>query len=952
MRPVGPITQDQLDAQVFTRAVRCSIYDELGTELPIPIETLIEFPKPQTDLDQVTWRLNIGIVATDETIGKVLRGRTIAFWDVFAPGEDLALFTGYLAEVVAPKDWSDGYGRAVYQCTCVGTVGRKWDGRLTRFDWAPTGVNPAVDNESGIAGDWRLKLTGIVKRYRLTMTYTHNATRTTTTGAANSNSVAVTSAAGFGVGDTVYLSNGHRVKKLTIQSIGAAIFFNETISNPATYFPAGSILSKASGPVLLLNFPYFPDLNLESWVKVYKADGTTVMTANTDYKLNRDVDTGIFTFDFITTPGATFTVDMYAVDRWVLLNHRRYLVQDTGTPYMIVPSFYVLSGIAGQSGSERLNDLAYTTVRSDKPHTSTEVWATNPAGIFASSSSPTVDRWINVWINGVEAIGKVLTVDKTPGSPTYGKITLDPSFRLRYWTEGTGHNEATPQGGEVLGNCSSTHYELLAADFKWEFTPKDDLNGNAYKTFRVEPSGGFFFYANKTKRPICVIPGYEQDLTASTTAWDLYAGLKGSAFFTAKPIIKPAANDWSRNNDANNDVGNFFKTVLTTAGITAGSITVSPSGYTLGALTRSQVKVSELIDGARKALLPPNYRLRELEDGTVLIGYISQTTTAQLTLRGVKGFRPKEPAKPITRAIVRGKPLDVNRAGQLLRSAPVTDPAALFDGFKSSPNDGGTGLIGVGAYLAFKIPPCEPGRYPNVSKVVLSYGSGFVPQLSGYTGSTVRYLPVSVKPNEGADSYTKEEITDLTPIALGDGVNPWGAWELGVTFQDSTVNVAYDAIMPSTKVDEIEVYLREGAYAEALLTDNTSLAPADGALGVNGFGKSWNQPNKDLQVFYRFAPTVWLKRNMVDYSAGVHQVQDVQAEGLSVAQARDVAQASVDYSVRGSEFYECSAVYDPRVQPGDTVAAPIDDGSELVLLVWGIVKEERTMQLTLADYSK
>lgn len=933
MRTVGPQTQVQIDAQVFSRAVRVSVYDESGVELPIPFDAIARIPRVQTDMDQMTWRMTLQIISTPETAGIVKLGRKIRAWDVYAPGEDLPLFAGFVAELKNGRYYSKGSARETFDLECVGELARKLDAHFTRYQWAPSSINPRSSAESTTP-----RVTGIVRKLKLNVTYTHNATAATTTGPATATTIPCPTA-GFSAGNVVYVYKGHFIERTTIESIGAGVLNlkSDQALSDSSYFPTGSIVVKAAGVVPLAAPLYFGDKTLENWLTVYSdATPTVPMTKNTDWVACQEQKSGALVIRFLTSPGVSFNIDIYTIDRWVLLSRRDYYNGATRT--VTAPYYYILDGVSGTGTAENINEQVRSTVRGDKTHTNSEIWVPDPVTFFASDAA--TSRWASVWIGGVEFRGKVASVDKS-GSANHGRITFDAAFPLRNYLGAA----AVLAGGEEAGNTSTLYHEILTSGQRFAFYTSAGQYLSGF--LLVEPMGGYMIFAFKTPTVIFIMPGYNAvrdpatgDFTADTGNWQIEG--------TSDSWIAPMSSGMfdPTQNEAGNDVGTALSAILQDAGIAAGDITVQASGFTLAALTRAQVKASELVDQIRRDVLPPNYKLREAEDGTVLMGYVTQLSEPQITLRDVKGLTPKEKPQTLTRVIVKGKQNQINRAGQLVRiSEGIANRHRLFDGFKTTYAEAAsleTPVTGI----VFSIPACEPGRWPNIGKVVVSHDS----DMHAYVGGTpdeyapITWLPIGLTPSDGAQVFNKREWGDMAPIALGAGGVPGAAWNLIVQFEYVPGGSGW--------ADEVEVHLTEGAYWEAAFTDNTSLAPADGPDGAAGFGARWSRPIPSLSMSCRYVPTADLKRMMADYGKGLDRVLVIQADGLTSAQAREIGQSSLDWAIRGATLYECQAVYDPRVQKGDTVAVPLPDGTTPRLLVWGLSKEDRTMALTLADLSK
>lgn len=935
MKAVGPLTQAAIDSQVFEPGLRIVIYDELGAEFNLPFDAVIGWPRAEFDLDRMTWRYSLRVRMNEVTAGLVHQGRDIKAWRSFAPDEEDEEFTGFIADLKEKTDFSKGHAEEVWELECYGNAARRLDAHLTRFDWRPTAINPGAGEPSN-----RAKITGIVKRYKVTITYSHSTVSTSLSAPPpDANTIKVTSSAGFAAGDTVWLvePTGLGAQSHQITSVPDATTLKVDGGVRLGFWPMGTVAKKAMGVIPMTGPFYFPDTNYASHVKVYDSTGTERATS-WGWKLNVDLNSMALAVNFSTNPGSTFTVDVFVMDRWVVLDRRWY------SGALQVPYFYVLAGIQGQPGAERLNDQARTTVVGMA--SSNDFYVTDPTGIFASDAYS--DRWISVWSpNGTEYRGKVATVDKTPGSPTYGRITTSVGYPIKS-AGGTIPSDVFP--GWEVGNTSSTHYEILDPSNRIVFF--DSAGNYGAHVLKAEPRGGWMFFGFKDSKVTYFVPGYYPDLTAdaNSAGWPKFHAIE---YPFAVPLV--AGNYDPSHNAPGSDVAEFFRQLLEAVGYDPSEVDLDDTGYTLAPLTRTQVKAQELMDEVRKALLPPNYRIWEDEGGIIRGRYVTQKSTADLRLQNIQSFIPKEPPKPLTRVIVKGKQIEINRAGQLFyASEGIGRVERLFDGFQDQYANAAPMTLIVdpvgdiyAAYAAFRIPACEPGRYPNVAKMVVATGDAHISVGGGVEPEptfTTRYLPTGIKPYDATQVFEKLEYTDFAPIALAGGTagDPW------------FLVVAAEA-GGGGWLDEIEVWLREGAYWETALTDDTNKANAGGG---------WKQPDRDLSISYRHVDTDQLKRMMTNYAKGLDRVLVVEAEGITTAQAREVGEAYLDQALRGSEFYEVQAPFDPRTQPADTVEAIHqvyeDDGAggkrkvwrSRLMTVWGMTKDRKTMKLKLGDFSR
>lgn len=844
MRSVGPGTQLAIDSQQFTREVILSVYDEADTpvETSIPSEALIEIPRVQATLNQVTWRMTAQIVTEAVQAGLILRGRRIVAREWMADGEGILLFDGHITDVQPSKGWSSGVKRESMTIECAGRMAKHMD---TNFLRIPRKLSVYKDP------DLKTRLTGIVKRMRSGKIATPGATNT---------------------------------------PVNLPVF----------------------------SLPFFGWANpLNSWVTVYDDNGTEIPRAN--YFISRDATSGLFTIKFYTLPStAYFYADLPFVDCWVILNRR------AGSWFDKVPYYYILAGTEGVGSFERLNDPATTEVTAVT--STTDITVADPSGIFASQQTSTSwlyqTRFASIWHDDIEYRGKVLTVDKDTGRITFEAAPIDS----------TGNAITTISAGDRVENTSTQHYQVLNP---FELGEESAYDGSSYTTnyegqLVKQYNGGRFFYARKgshdsSKPVINVIPGYLQDLTASTKEWKLHT--------TTGAIDDPSLA-------ATNDAVQHLVASLTGAGIPAGDLVYENTGLYASPFVQAHVTAGEIVDRVRSEILPPNYRIFEEVDSDAWklnLKYITQKDAPDLIVQGIKSIQPREMPNPITRCYVIGEVGEVNRAAQMLGvPTNIENPDRLFQTEHDALADCAT-MQAEEAAITFTIPKVESGRYPALKKLVIRVSNRvIVDVLSPING----YLNRSTTQNEAGDKITTHEWTDLAP-ALSSSA--------------STLLTIHFRGPVGAAIDTIEMYMEEASYWDARFTDNTDLAPADGPDGVDGFGATWNRPDKAKNESYRYAPTAWLRRNapLWTTTSNNNRIKIVELAGLPQRQAQDLAQSWCDYSVRSYEFEEITLAYvDPRVQLGDTIGYYDEDGVLQKRLVWGLNKGAREMTITAADYSR
>ncbi len=853
MRVVGTGTQEAIDTQHFTREVILSVYDEADTpvETSIPSEALIEIPRVQATLDQVTWRMTAQIVTEAVPAGLLLRGRRIVAREWMADGEGMLLFDGHIADVQPSKDWSSGVYRESLTIECAGRLAKHLDTMLSRY----------VKDLNGYRDDGGFRLTGIVKRMR--------------------------------TGD-----------------IETPLAINTPVNLPC------------------YSMPFFGSVPIRLWVKVYDNNGAEIPQEN--YWVDRDAASGLFTIEFYTLPSTSyFYADLLFVDCWVILNRR------AGVWLNDVPYYYILAGTEGIGSFERLNDPATTEVTAV---TSTiDFTVADPEGIFASQQTSTYwlfqTRFISVWHNGTEYRGKVLTVDKDTESVTYGRITLEAAP-----IDTIGTAITTISVGDRVENTTTQHYQVINPFLEAKECAYDGTYTYNYQSQLIpQYNGGKFFYSRKglhdSGKPINVIPGCLQDLTPSVKEWQLLTFVR--------VLDDPSQTSTS---DAVQYFVSTYDGILKIAGLPTTDMVYENTGLYLTPFSRTWARVGELVDEIRQSILPPNFRIFEevgaADTWKTNLKYVTQKDSPDLVISGIKSIQPRELPNPITRCLVIGESGEINRAAQLLsQTTGINNPERLFQtghddlascATLSGVNDSST------ATVTFLIPAAEIGRYPVAKRLVVRVSNRVIVDVYGI----YKYLPRSSVQNDAQDKITTHEWNDLSPI-LG-------------TSGDSVITIRFIGAAGAA-IDTIELYIEEASIWDARLTDNTDLAPADGPDGANGFGATWNRPDKAKFESYRYAPTAWLRRNapLWTTTSKANRIKVVELAGLPQRQAQDLAQSWCDYSIRSYEFEEITlGYYDPRIQLGDTIGYYDEAGTLQKRLVWGLNKGPRDTVITAADYSR
>jgi hypothetical protein len=303
--------------------------------------------------------------------------------------------------------------------------------------------------------------------------------------------------------------------------------------------------------------------------------------------------------------------------------------------------------------------------------------------------------------------------------------------------------------------------------------------------------------------------------------------------------------------------------------------------------TASGVYLDEMVKDWMAASFPPNVLLRDRPDGKVKIGPVTQTTAPAYVLPGVAQVSVQDRAERITNMTViavddQGDPSDVASItfGGVSSVGGVktwTNPERAFDGddtTKATPVDIGGDVESFLNTMWFTIPPMNPiEAYPIIEKiriagqgliVALLYSSGTTPlqnleQSTLLNGATWFMLPsadwIALQNNQPFEIDGKDLARLIRPSRysyIAISVRQW----------TDTVNGG---------ISSIEILQRKVNAHTATMTDNSNIA-SNATLNSAGFGTTWSQPDGNLNMSFRYAPTAWMKRNSATYGQMTNQV--------------------------------------------------------------------------------
>ncbi|OFX02202.1 MAG: hypothetical protein A3E78_08485 [Alphaproteobacteria bacterium RIFCSPHIGHO2_12_FULL_63_12] len=392
-------------------------------------------------------------------------------------------------------------------------------------------------------------------------------------------------------------------------------------------------------------------------------------------------------------------------------------------------------------------------------------------------------------------------------------------------------------------------------------------------------------------------------------------------------------------------------------------------------MARHDRALSALVAEIEEKALPPNCRVRDTEDGKILIKPVSQKTTPDWDLLGASSIVEEPEDEPITKTVIMAQDRDENKAQSYfyatntLNQAPtVTNPDRALDGTDTLNATQAT--PGTAMTFRFRLPKASPPEaYPNL-KYIEVVGRGF---LTVYTiqdpssAAATKVLPALARiPMLGTDGTNNANVTRRI-----DGDELISALAK-TTDNDIIIQMDEDdtsgTIAPT--IAEIRLVVQDLVAWSAFLTDDTTgygtppanWIPTDTAT----FGTIWWQPDPQKRESIRYAPPAYMKRVLTLWNATgssqKHHTANIEMSGAAQQDARDYAEMYQDEYTRSSRRYRLRAPIYDAAELGDTVrvSAPpgfeFNDGTDVKLLLLhgfddGGGKADLLADYILADYS-
>jgi len=303
--------------------------------------------------------------------------------------------------------------------------------------------------------------------------------------------------------------------------------------------------------------------------------------------------------------------------------------------------------------------------------------------------------------------------------------------------------------------------------------------------------------------------------------------------------------------------------------------------------TAAAVYLEELVKEWMAASFPPNVLLRDRVDGKVKLGPVAQAASPSYVLPGIAQVKVEDRAERITSMTVvsvndEDDPTDIASIafGGVSAVGGVktwANPERAFDGddsTKATPVDIGGDVESFLNTMWFTLPPANPLEvYPIIEKIRIAgqgmivsmlYSSGTAPlqnldQSTLTNGTTWRMMPaadwVALQNNQPFEIDGKDLARMVSPYLY------------------SYIAISVRQITDTTNagITSIEILQRDTNAHTATMTDNSSLA-SNATLNAAGFGTTWAQPDGNLNMSFRYAPTAWMKRNSATYGQMTNQL--------------------------------------------------------------------------------
>jgi hypothetical protein len=301
--------------------------------------------------------------------------------------------------------------------------------------------------------------------------------------------------------------------------------------------------------------------------------------------------------------------------------------------------------------------------------------------------------------------------------------------------------------------------------------------------------------------------------------------------------------------------------------------------------TASSIYMDEMVKEWMATSFPPNVLLRDRIDGKVKIGPVTQAAAPAYVLPGIAQVKVEDRAERITSMTVISQndtddPTDIasiafGGVSAVAGTKTWSNPQAAFDGddtTKAVPVDIGGDVESFLNTMWFTIPPSNPIEvYPTIESIRIS-GQGMIIGVFASTGTQ----PLQELTQDNlVYNWTLLPSADWIPLQnnqpftiekkdLERMIRPDRYSFIAISVRQITDTV-------NKGITSIEILQRDTNAHTATMTDNSNLA-SNATLNAAGFGTTWAQPDGNLNVSFRYAPTAWMKRNSATYGQVTNQI--------------------------------------------------------------------------------
>jgi hypothetical protein len=380
---------------------------------------------------------------------------------------------------------------------------------------------------------------------------------------------------------------------------------------------------------------------------------------------------------------------------------------------------------------------------------------------------------------------------------------------------------------------------------------------------------------------------------------------------------------------------------------------------------------------------PPNGKLFDRADGTVLVAALKQLTSPQYVISNVISAKKKAIAEPSTSVTVISKFPEARRLNRGQFNADIdstfTNPQYMFDGVdQPDPTNTGTDFAfasntGFGL-VEIVIPDFGPGIQDPLEKIVIKGITGTVSaslRVSAVAGGAIRWQNhfwggqfKLFSQSESVEIDAREFQQAYQAMKAQNGWQNTYFASIRLRFDPTSLITGFTM---NPRITEIELWSKYNASWTSMLTDDliatndTSTYPTgwDSASAITNTGYLWWNRQNTIPMSFKYMTPENLKRIQPLYNANWENNRPrmlmVNQTRISQTDCKNLAERYLDETVIKTAMYQVDAIMDPRVDLGDTINVTLPDGSCLDLFVWSISDsgspDNQICSYELVDYS-